>query len=47
VRRDPAPPRVRFVGRIHDADDRAVVGKVDPEIAAPPDVAGERLDRGG
>lgn len=46
VRRDPSAPRVRFVGGIHDADERAVVGEVDPEVSASPDVADERLDRG-
>jgi hypothetical protein len=47
VRGDPPPPRVRFVGRINDTDERAVVEKVNPEVAASPDVADERLDRGG
>jgi hypothetical protein len=47
VRGDPAPARVRFVGGIDDADEGSIVGKVDPEVPAPPDVADERLDRGG
>jgi hypothetical protein len=47
VRRDPATPRVRFVGRVDDADDRAIVREVNAEVAASPDVADERLDRGG
>ena len=46
VRRDPSAPRVRFVVGIHDPDERAVVGEVDPEVAASPDVADEGLDRG-
>jgi hypothetical protein len=46
VRCDPSPPRVGLVRRVDDADERAVVGEVDPEVAPPPDVADERLDRG-
>lgn len=46
MRGDPAPPRVRLVVRIDDADERTVVGKMDPEVTASPDVADERLDRG-
>ena len=46
VRRDPAPPRIRLIRRIDDADERTVVGEVDPEVPPPPDVADERLDRG-
>jgi hypothetical protein len=47
MRGDPPPPRVRLIVRIGDADERTVVGKVDPEVTASPDVADERLDRGG
>jgi hypothetical protein len=46
VRGDPAPARVRFVGGIDDADEGSIVGKMDPEVPAPPDVADQRLDRG-
>ncbi|HWZ85298.1 MAG TPA: hypothetical protein VN032_03805 [Thermoanaerobaculia bacterium] len=37
-------PRAVLVGRVDDADRRARVGQVQPEIAAPPDVAGQGLD---
>ena len=47
MRGDPAPARVRLVGGVDDADERTIVGEVDAEVTPSPDVADERLDRGG